>query len=116
MICIDPKGENARITTRARSAFGPVHILDPFGITGGPSAGYNPLAALDPHSPDIVEDAALLADALVYDAPGQAGEAHWNEEAKALITGLVLHVVANEPLHGCNLSTLREYLTLAPDD
>jgi type IV secretion system protein VirD4 len=32
-----------------------------------------------------------LADALVYDAPGEAGEAHWNEEAKALIAG-ILHI------------------------
>jgi type IV secretion system protein VirD4 len=34
-----------------------------------------------------------LADALVYDAPGEAGEAHWNEEAKALIAGILLGVV-----------------------
>jgi type IV secretion system protein VirD4 len=116
IVCIDPKGENARITARARSAFGPVHILDPFGITGQPSAAYNPLAALDPLSPDIAEDAALLADALVYDAPDQAGEAHWNEEAKALITGLILHIAATETSSRRQLGTLRDHLTLAPAD
>jgi len=116
VVCIDPKGENARITARTRSAFGPVHILDPFGVTGRPSAAYNPLAALDPHSPDIAEDAALLADALVYDAPGQAGEAHWNEEAKALITGLILHIAATETRDRRQLGTLRDHLTLAPVD
>ena len=31
VICIDPKGENARIAGRARKKFGPVHVLDPFG-------------------------------------------------------------------------------------
>ena len=39
----------------------------------------------------MAEDAATLADALVYDAPGEAGEAHWNEEAKALIAGIILY-------------------------
>ena len=29
VICIDPKGENAKVTRRARQMFGPVHILDP---------------------------------------------------------------------------------------
>lgn len=45
IICIDPKGENARITSRARQQFGPVHILDPFAITGLTSAAFN---LLDP--------------------------------------------------------------------
>ncbi|MCV5231660.1 type IV secretory system conjugative DNA transfer family protein, partial [Escherichia coli] len=87
-----------RITGRARQKFGPVHVLDPFGITGRPSAAFNPLAMLDPYSLDVAEDASALADALVFDEPGMAGEAHWNEEAKALIAGLLLEIVAAEPL------------------
>ena len=112
IVCIDPKGENARITARARSAFGAVHILDPFGVTGQLSAAYNPLAALDPDSPDIAEDAALLADALVVDPPGAVGEAHWNEEAKALITGVILYIVSEEMGVRRNLAVLRDCLTL----
>ena len=42
VICIDPKGENARIAGRARHRFGPVYVLDPFGVTGQPSAAFNP--------------------------------------------------------------------------
>jgi type IV secretion system protein VirD4 len=34
VVCIDPKGENARITARHRARFGSVHVLDPFGVTG----------------------------------------------------------------------------------
>lgn len=112
IVCIDPKGENARITARARSAFGPVHILDPFGVTGQRSAAYNPLASLDPDSPDIAEDAALLADALVTDPPDSVGEAHWNEEAKALITGVILYIVSEEMGVRRNLAVLRDCLTL----
>ncbi|ACS59189.1 TRAG family protein (plasmid) [Rhizobium leguminosarum bv. trifolii WSM1325] len=115
IICIDPKGENAIIAGDAREKFGPVHILDPFGITGGPSAAFNPMDGVDPGSVDVAEDATTLADALVFDEPGLSGDAHWNEEAKALISGLLLHIVASEPNDRRNLSTLRRYLTLAPE-
>ncbi|EHS51715.1 TRAG family protein, partial [Rhizobium sp. PDO1-076] len=115
VICIDPKGENARIAGRAREKFGAVHILDPFGVTRRPSAAFNPLDALDPYGIDVAEDASTLADALVFDEPGMAGEAHWNEEAKALIAGLILKIVAVETHGRRHLGTLREYLTLAPD-
>jgi type IV secretion system protein VirD4 len=114
VICIDPKGENARSAGRARQRFGPVHILDPFGVTGQPSAAFNPLNTLDPFGLDVAEDASTLADALVFDEPGTAGEAHWNEEAKALIAGLILHIVTDEPHDRRSLATLRDYLTRAP--
>lgn len=115
LICIDPKGENAKIAGRARQKFGPVHVLDPFGVTGLVSAAFNPLDTLDPVSLDVAEDASTLSDALVFDEPGMAGEAHWNEEAKALIAGLILKIVAVESPGRRNLATLREYLTLAPE-
>lgn len=71
--------------------------------------------SVDPDGLDVAEDASTLADALVYDEPGTAGEAHWNEEAKALIGGIILHVVASEPRDRRTLATLRDNLTLAPD-
>ena len=40
VLVIDPKGENARVTHEARARFGPVHVLDPFGASGLPSAAY----------------------------------------------------------------------------
>ena len=91
VICVDPEGENARIAARARRRFGAVWVLDPFGTSGQPSASYDPTAALDLRSPDLAEEAATLASALVYDPPRQASEAHWNEEAKALVVGLLMH-------------------------
>ncbi len=115
IICVDPKGENARVAGDARLRFGPVHILDPFGITGKPSAAFNPLSEFDADSIDVAEDAATLADALVFDEPGLGGDAHWNEEAKALIAGLLLHVVATQPDDRRTLTMLRHMLTLAPE-
>ncbi len=114
VICIDPKGENAKVAGRARHRFGKVFCLDPFGVTGQPSAAFNPLADLDPDGLDTAEDAATLADALVYDPPGEAGDAHWNEEAKALIGGIILYIAAEEPRDRRTLACLRECLTLAP--
>src|SRR3546814_15199612 len=57
-----------------------------------------------------------LADARVHDSAGQGGEAHWNEEAKALIAGLILYGVVHEDSERRTLATVREYLTLAPKD
>jgi len=114
VVCIDPKGENARVTARARAAKGDVWCLDPFGVSGRPTARYNPLAWLDPTSPDLAEDAQTIADALVHDAPGQSGEAHWNEEAKALIAGVILHTVVHEPPARVTLATVRDKLTRDP--
>ena len=115
VICIDPKGENAVIAGRARQKFGPVHVLDPFGITGKPSAAFNPLDTLDPDGLNVAEDTTTLADALVYDDPATTSEPHWNDEAKALIAGIILHVVTTEPRDRRTLATLRENITLAPD-
>ncbi|MGF6160691.1 type IV secretion system protein VirD4 [Ensifer sp. KUDG1] len=115
IICIDPKGENAQIAGQARERFGPVHVLDPFEVTGQKSSAYNPLDMLDPDGLDLAEDASTLADALVYDEPGTGGEAHWNEEAKALIAGLILKIFVAESPGRRHLGTLREYLTLAPE-
>ena len=116
VVCIDPKGENARIAARQRGKFGAVHVLDPFGVTGLASAAFNPLDRIDPHGLDLADDCMTLADALVHDAPGEAGDAHWNEEAKALIAGILLHIVATEPPATRTLDTLRDRLTLAPAD
>jgi len=114
ILCVDLKGENARIAARARARFGPVHVLDPFGISGQPAAAYNPLTSLDPFGEDLGEDAALIAEALVCDPPEQVTEAHWNEEAKALIAGVIMHVVTNPPPDGATLAAVRDLLTAAP--
>ncbi len=110
IVCVDPKGENARVAARARRRFGPVHVLDPFGASGLPSSHYDSAASLDPASPDLADDAATLADALVYDPPGQVAEAHWNEEAKALIAGLLMHLACRAPEGRGGLPELRRLL------
>ncbi len=115
VLVIDPKGENARIAGEARRRFGTVHVLDPFAVSGMPSAAYNPLDRLAPDSLDLGEDAASLTEALVMDPPGQVTEAHWNEEAKAILGGLIMFCVCHEDRDRRTLATVREYLTLPPE-
>ena len=51
---------------------------------------------------------SLDGQMLVYDPPAQVAEAHWNEEAKALIAGLILYIVAQELPGRRSLATLRD--------
>lgn len=115
VLVIDPKGENARITYKARQGFGPVHILDPFDITGLPAATCNPLDRLHPGHPDLGDEAISLAEALVMDPPGQVHDAHWNEEAKSLLAGLILFCICHETADRKTLASVREYLSLPAD-
>lgn len=95
VLATDPKGELATITARQRmKGLGQaVHVLDPFGVTRGfplyegLSCGFNPLAAMRPES--LVEDAALIADALVMVSDK---DPHWDESARTFIEGVILHV------------------------
>ncbi len=115
VLVIDPKGEDARITAKARERFAPVHVLDPFGVTGLPAASCNPMDRLVPADPDLGDEAATLAEALVMDPPGQVHDAHWNEEAKSLLAGLILFCVCHEPAERRTLASVREYLSLPAD-
>lgn len=116
LVVIDPKGENAAVTARHRRAMGQaVHVLDPWGITGLPRARFNPLLWLDPLSEDLVEDAALLADGLVM-ATAPNGDEFWTVEARAMIAGLVMHIVTTEPPENRTLATVRHFLTAGGDD
>jgi type IV secretion system protein VirD4 len=112
VLVIDPKGENAVVTARRRRAMGQqVHVLDPWGITGLDEACFNPLLALSPDSPDLVEDTTLLADGLVLPAT-KADDEFWNGEARALLAGLIMHIVTTELPEHRHLGRMRVLLTL----
>ena len=114
---IDPKGENAAATVLHRKEMGQrVHILDPWHVIGLRPSGFNPLDLLDPNSPDIAEDAALIADSLVMTKAGTASDAFWEEEAKSLIAGLALYIVTSEFTEERTLPYLRALLTLDPTE
>ena len=108
VLVTDPKGENLAITARWRAEVlgHQVVALDPFGLAPaalsdhvvGPgsvqSGGLNPLDLVNAGSPDAPDDAALIAEMLVVE--GDSGNPFWADEAKALLSGLVLHVARTE--------------------
>jgi type IV secretion system protein VirD4 len=116
VLVTDPKGENYAVTARWRqAALGhTVHAFDPFDVAGG-KATYNPLDLIDAASAEAVDDARLLADMLVLPGAREGEQAFWNEEARGVLTGLILHVAANAPAEMRTLTHVRELLTAPPE-
>ncbi len=92
VLAIDPKGELARITARARRQKGQkVVVLDPFKESGAtPSGQFNPLDELDATHPNVKDDAALIADALII---SNDRDPHWTDSARILIKALILYTL-----------------------
>jgi type IV secretion system protein VirD4 len=111
-VVLDPKGELTRKSARLRQALGhDVYILDPFGQSGEASACFNPLLELDPHRNTIIDDVAIISQALVVD-DGDSRSRHWNDGARKLIQGLILLALRLAPAER-HLITVRELLTLS---
>src|SRR5690606_38074647 len=112
VLALDPKGELALATAAVRAGkMGQrVCVLDPFNTTGTAlnryREGFNPVALMHPQS--MIEDAVLIADALVI--PG-AGDPHWDESARTFLEGVILEVATADRFEGRrNLVTVRNLI------
>lgn len=120
-LVLDPKGELATLSAARRAQLGQrVHVLDPFSILpqrlASMRARFNPLTLLKPGSRSMIEDAGLIADAMVI-AAGK--DPHWDESARNFIEGMCLHVATDPALEGDRtLITVRRLIrdALVPDD
>lgn len=125
VVVLDPKGENAMVTARRRgngSAYctgmrQTVRILDPFGAVGTSrdsfsdlKVGFNPMDAIRVDSPESVDEAGRIADALVV--VENSREPFWEESGKALLRALILHVASWKEIAPAarNLITVRAML------
>src|SRR5258708_5603796 len=121
VLVTDPKGENYAVTNAWRRSHGNVVMaFDPFGVVvdEGERRSYNPVALIDTKRDDAVDDASLLAEMLVLTEGRGAlypDQAFWNDEARALLTGLILHAAASTDPTKRTLIHVRELLTLPPD-
>lgn len=86
VIVVDPKGDLARLSRKHRDTLGKTYILDPFGITGFESDGYNPMAYLDPDK-DFVDDAMGLAEAMIRQ---EGRDTHWSASAQDLVCACIM--------------------------
>lgn len=119
-IVIDPKGENATVTARrrgngseyARGLGQDVKILDPFNEVPLPSdlkARFNPLDVIDINSELAVDDAGRIAAAIIVKE--SRSEPYWEDAARGLLKGLILHVKTSPLYEGVrNLITVRRLL------
>ncbi|MBV1952633.1 MAG: type IV secretory system conjugative DNA transfer family protein [Cycloclasticus sp.] len=127
LVALDVKdGELALITAKyRRDVLGhKVVLIDPWDLAasklGLTPARFNVLDWLDPDNDDFVEDAMLVADSLITDRG--AKDPFWNDEARSLITGLVMYVAATPmPLlptekKSRDLVQLRRLLNLSEND
>src|ERR1022692_2234826 len=121
--CVDPKGENATISA-ARRGGGSTHckgmgqtvkVLDPFQsaqVADSLRGRFNPLDTLDPKAEETIDEAGRIADALVVIHEGAATDPFWDESARAMVKGLLLHVLTAPRYDGRrNLNTLRKLVT-----
>ncbi len=119
VLVIDLKGENARHTAARRGHKGvnfpnnlgqDVYVLDPFGVSGLPTDGFNPLSMIDTNDDTAVDDAALIAEALVI--PEEGSGRHFSSAARNFLRGLILFVCSDEAPEHRNLLRVRELLTM----
>jgi type IV secretion system protein VirD4 len=114
VLVTDPKGENYAVTAKWRREQGHVvHALDPFEVVGG-DAQYNPIDLVDVAGPDAADDARMLADMLVLPEGREGEQAFWNEEARGVLTGFILHVASGADPALRTLTHVRTLLTLSP--
>ena len=108
-LVLDIKGENYAVTARTRRAMGhEVYLIDPFGVTGDQGHGFNWLDRIDLDKEDCLTDALGLADACVI--PSEREDSHWDDTAKDLIRGMILHV-ASLPADRRHMGEVRRLLT-----
>jgi type IV secretion system protein VirD4 len=114
IVVVDPKGELAAITADYRRTLGEVIILNPFGVLGIPSAGFNPLAALDPKAATFFDDAVGVGEALIKI---DEHDPHWSESAQGMVVAFLMWEVtlAKRENRAPSLENVRRMMT-QPDE
>lgn len=100
VLCVDPKGDIARITARYRAEVLKQNcgVLDPFGCSGDGTSKYRVVynaidLLLRSDRKTFVANARMIADALIV--LGDTKEKHWDETSKQICAGLCAHVATH---------------------
>lgn len=93
-VIFDPKFELLGLTGEARRRRGhALAVLDAFAASGQAGQGLNPLARLDPDSPQLLEEAKALANATIVRAAEGDRDPHWNNVSEMVLTLFIAWVV-----------------------
>ncbi len=105
--------DGARDRSIARASDRPFKVLDPFKaaqVDESLRGRFNPLDALDPANEETIDEAGRIADAVVV--IHESNDPFWDESARAMVKGLILHVLTAPEYEGRrNLITLRKLIT-----
>jgi type IV secretion system protein VirD4 len=119
-VVIDPKGENAAITTRYQRERGQnVVILNPWELLKenvGEAHSYNPLDILsDTSNINLVDDAQMIAE-MIVPIEKKDNNRFFTDNARAIVSGLLLHMATYEdqPVEK-SLKTLWQWVRLPED-
>ena len=110
VIVIDPKGENYQVTARRRREMGQqVVVLDPFHVVTERSDALNPLDLARLPTANLECDAEMLASQF---STGHefSKEPFWDDTGKAILAGLLAHIMSTAAPRDCHLGRLRSYL------
>lgn len=115
MLIIDPKGELAAKTAAHRRDVlkQDVFVLDPFDVASvrpDLRAQFNPLTEIDPNSPDAIDDAAMLADAMILDTTGSSDGSYWTMAARNFVRGMILYAMCEENPANRTLNQVSAYM------
>lgn len=108
----DIKGENWAVSHRFREKFSKVITFAPFADK---SSNYNPLDFIRIGTPFELDDVRLIADMIIVSEQGTS-DPFWTNEAKSLVTALMLHVATARPPVLKNLGEVRYLIMQSKED
>lgn len=111
-VIVDPKGENAAVSGRIQKEMKKkVIYLNPWNLLNLGQSTYNPLDILKLDLMNLSDDVMMIAEAIVP-MTAQGDTDHFNNRARTVIAGLLLHLVSAEPVEKRHLATLWQWLRL----
>jgi type IV secretion system protein VirD4 len=110
VIVVDPKGENCRVTARARRAMGhDVKIIDPFGLVTETTDQLNPLDVLARPGVELESEAQALA-MMLAGGENTLKEPFWEIWGRSLVSGVIAYVAEREAEGERSFGRVRELL------
>ncbi|MEQ8824261.1 MAG: type IV secretory system conjugative DNA transfer family protein [Filomicrobium sp.] len=107
----DPSGEAWAITRRQRAKSGRVYCWAPFAPL---TDCFNPLDFVQVGTPDEHDDVKVIVSLLVQDG-GQGDDTFWNNQARNVLSGLIIYVLYAHPPERQTMAQVRHLLTISEE-
>lgn len=111
-VVLDIKGELSAVSARVnREAGKKVALLNPFDSLGMGGVSYNPLDCIKMDKMNIVDDIAMLAEAIIPPNP-DSKDTHFEDKARGFLATMLLHLMTAIPKELRHLGTVWLWLRL----